>query len=153
MPWDIGGWELFVLAVIAIIVVGPKELPKMLRSLGRWMAKARVMARDFQRSFEDIAREAELDELRKEVNALRTDNPLAEIKRDLEKSIDPTLGPNDPSILDEFGGYDPSAMTSDDVPRLSKEKSNQDATTSEPSSNEKDEKNDEADGKQDQAQA
>lgn len=153
MPWDIGGWELFVLAAIAIVVVGPKELPKMLRSLGQWMAKARSMARDFQRSFEDIAREAELDELRKEVNALRTDNPLTEIKRDLEKSIDPTLGPDDPSILDEFGGYDPSAMTSDNVAKPSIEKSNQDATASEPSSNEKDEKKNEADGEQDQAQA
>lgn len=149
MPWDIGGWELFVLAAIAIVVVGPKELPKMLRSLGQWMAKARAMARDFQRSFEDIAREAELDELRKEVNALRTDNPLTEIKRDLEKSIDP----DDPSILDEFGGYDPSAMTSDNVAKPSIEKSNQDATASEPSSNEKDEKKNEADGEQDQAQA
>ena len=124
----------------------------MLRSLGQWMAKARAMARDFQRSFEDIAREAELDELRKEVNALRTDNPLAEIKRDLEKSIDPTLGPNDPSILDEFGGHDPSAMASDN-PKPSIDKSNQDIPASEPSSDDKDAKKEVADGKQDQAQA
>ena len=110
------------------------------------------MARDFQRSFEDIAREAELDELRKEVNALRTDNPLAEIKRDLEKSIDPTLGPNDPSILDEFGGHDPSAMESDN-PKPSIEKSNQDTPASEPSSDDKNAERKEADGDQDQAQA
>ena len=105
MPWDIGSWELLVLAVIAIIVVGPKELPKLLRSVGQWMAKARKMARQFQRSFDELARDSELDELRKGVNELKTGGPIGEIKRELEQSVDP--------IKREFGDHDPTATKAD----------------------------------------
>ena len=110
MPWDIGGWELFVLAVVTIIVVGPRELPAMLRSVGSWMSKARSMAREFQRSFDEMARETELDQLRKEVNDLRTNNPLSDLKKDLQRSIDPrdSIGAD---AIDEFGGEDPSATS------------------------------------------
>lgn len=67
----IGGGELVVIAVVALIVVGPKDLPKMLRQLGRFVGKMRNMADEFRSSFEDMARQSELDELRKEVDALR----------------------------------------------------------------------------------
>lgn len=61
--FDIGWSELLVIGALALIVVGPKDLPGMLRNLGRYMGKARSMAREFQRSMEDAAREADLSEL------------------------------------------------------------------------------------------
>ena len=66
------GWtEILILAAIAIVVVGPKDLPVLMRTIGRFVGKARALAREFQESFEEIAREAELDELRKENEKLR----------------------------------------------------------------------------------
>jgi sec-independent protein translocase protein TatB len=68
---DIGATELLVIAVVALIVVGPKDLPVLLRKLGQFMAKLRGMAADFRTSFDEMARQSELDELRKEVEAMR----------------------------------------------------------------------------------
>jgi sec-independent protein translocase protein TatB len=68
----IGGLEWVVIGVVALVVVGPERLPGLLRQLGKWVAKARGMANEFRASFEDMARQSELDELRKEVEALRT---------------------------------------------------------------------------------
>ena len=68
----IGGAEYLVIAVVALLVVGPERLPLLLRKLGKLVAKARGMANEFRNSFEDMARQSELDELRKEVEALRT---------------------------------------------------------------------------------
>jgi len=64
--------ELMIAAVVALIVVGPKDLPVLLRRLGQFMAKLRGMAAEFRASFDEMARQSELDELRKEVEALRT---------------------------------------------------------------------------------
>lgn len=63
--------ELLIAAVVALIVVGPKDLPILLRRLGQFMAKVRGMAAEFRASFDEMARQSELDELRKEVDALR----------------------------------------------------------------------------------
>lgn len=68
---DIGGLELLVIAAVALIVVGPKDLPVMLRKLGQFTAKVRGMANEFRASFDEMARQSELDELRKEVEAMR----------------------------------------------------------------------------------
>ncbi len=68
----IGSSELFVIAIVALIVVGPKDLPIMLRKLGQWVAKMRGMANEFRASFDEMARQSELDELRREVEALRS---------------------------------------------------------------------------------
>lgn len=66
------GWtEILIVAAIAIVVVGPKDLPILMRTIGRFVGKARALAREFQESFEEIAREAELEELRKENEKLR----------------------------------------------------------------------------------
>lgn len=70
--FDIGWSELLVVGVVALVVVGPKELPGLLRSLGRAMSTVRRMAGEFQGQFNEAMREAELDELRKEVGALRS---------------------------------------------------------------------------------
>lgn len=73
----IGGFEYLIIAAVALIVVGPERLPVMLRQLGKWVASMRRMANEFRSSFEDMARQSELDELRKEVEALRTGQTVA----------------------------------------------------------------------------
>jgi sec-independent protein translocase protein TatB len=67
----IGGMEYVVIAVVALLVVGPERLPAMLHKLGKLVAKARNMANEFRHSFDEMARQSELDDLRKEVEALR----------------------------------------------------------------------------------
>ncbi|MBL4690395.1 MAG: twin-arginine translocase subunit TatB [Rhodospirillales bacterium] len=62
--FDIGWQELFILAVIAIIVIGPKDLPRAIRTITKGLRKARSMARDLQESVDDVVREAELDDLK-----------------------------------------------------------------------------------------
>lgn len=67
-----GRWlEFVIVAVVALVFVGPKDLPVLLRKLGQFMAKVRSMAAEFRASFDEMARQSELDELRKEVEAMR----------------------------------------------------------------------------------
>lgn len=68
----IGGFELLVIGLVALLVVGPKDLPVLMRRVGQMLAKARAMANEFRTSFDEMARQSELDELRKEVEALRS---------------------------------------------------------------------------------
>lgn len=73
--FDIGWSELMLIGSLALIVVGPKELPRLLRTVGRYVGQARGMAREFQRSMEDAAREvdlAEMKELKETANELRS---------------------------------------------------------------------------------
>ncbi|MBO9543082.1 Sec-independent protein translocase protein TatB [Caulobacter sp.] len=69
---DIGGTELLVIAAVALIVVGPKDLPVLLRKLGQFVGRMRGMASEFRASFDEMARQSELDELRREVQAMRS---------------------------------------------------------------------------------
>jgi sec-independent protein translocase protein TatB len=75
----IGMPEIAVLLLLALIVVGPAELPKMMRTIGRFVNQARSMAKDFQRSFDEMGRESELADLRKEIENLKNANPANEI--------------------------------------------------------------------------
>ena len=95
----IGGLEYLVIGVVALLVLGPERLPVMLRKLGKMVAKARGMANEFRSSFDEMARQSELDDLRKEVEALRTgqgtvnlgaeaDAAFKDIKAELERPID-----------------------------------------------------------------
>lgn len=68
---EVGASELIVIAIVALIVVGPKDLPLLLRRFGQFMAKLRGMASEFRASFDEMARQSELDDLRKEVEAMR----------------------------------------------------------------------------------
>ncbi|MBI1263588.1 MAG: twin-arginine translocase subunit TatB [Alphaproteobacteria bacterium] len=82
----IGAPEILIIVILALVVVGPKDLPLMVRKAGRFMGKMRAMARDFQRSFDDLGREAELSELRKEIEAIKAANPMNEIRAELKKA-------------------------------------------------------------------
>ena len=79
----IGFSELLLLGLAALIIVGPKDLPMMMRRIGQFVGKGRAMAREFQAAFEDIARQSELDELRKEIEDLKRENTMKEAQDDL----------------------------------------------------------------------
>ncbi|MGE0718188.1 MAG: Sec-independent protein translocase protein TatB [Alphaproteobacteria bacterium] len=83
--FDIGWSELAVIAVVALVVIGPKDLPRVLRSVGQWVARARAVARDFQSSIDEMAREADLQDVKKQIDELRTTN-VADL---IEKHVDP----------------------------------------------------------------
>lgn len=87
--FDIGWSELLIIAAVAIIFVGPKDLPRMMRTIGRYVTKVRSMAREFQSSFEDLARETELEELRKEVTGIRdaATAPLKKLQQEIDKPV------------------------------------------------------------------
>jgi sec-independent protein translocase protein TatB len=87
---SLGFQEIVLLAVLALVVVGPKDLPLLFRKLGRWTAKLRGMAQEFRTGFDELARQAELDELKREVDALRRTTSIQDIGRELSKPL-PTL--------------------------------------------------------------
>lgn len=80
---EVGWSEMLVIAVVMIVVVGPKDLPGMLRTFGRTAAKLRGMAGDFQKQFNEALQEAELDDLKKSVDQLRGLNPKEQIRKHL----------------------------------------------------------------------
>ena len=71
-----GFTEFILIAIVALVVVGPKDLPVMMRKLGQLVAKGRAMANEFRAAFDDIARQAELDELRQEIEDLKNSNAV-----------------------------------------------------------------------------
>ena len=68
--FDIGWTELLVIGVVALIVIGPKDLPAMFHTLGRFTAKARSMAREFSRAMEDAAKESGMSDVTKDLRAV-----------------------------------------------------------------------------------
>ncbi len=87
---SLGFQEILLLAVLALVVIGPKDLPLMLRKLGRWTARLRGMAQEFRTGFDELARQAELDELKREVEALRRTTNLNSLANEITKPL-PTL--------------------------------------------------------------
>jgi sec-independent protein translocase protein TatB len=80
----VGGLELVVIAIVALIVVGPKDLPLLMRKVGQFVNRMRMMASEFRASFDEMARQSELDELRKEVEALRKGQIFDPLREDLD---------------------------------------------------------------------
>ncbi|WP_374684883.1 Sec-independent protein translocase protein TatB [Mesorhizobium sp. J428] len=80
---DVGWTEMLVIAIVMIVVVGPKDLPRMLRSFGRTTAKMRSMANDFRRQFDEALKEAELDDVKSSIDQLKGLNPASDIKKAL----------------------------------------------------------------------
>jgi len=88
--FDLFSWShILILLTVALVVVGPKDLPRLMNIAGRWAGKARNMANEFKRSFDDMARQSELDELRAEVEKLRSNDPVADFGRDIERTLNP----------------------------------------------------------------
>ena len=91
-----GATELILLAVVALIVVGPKDLPILMRKVGQWVGKMRGLAAEFRSSFDELARQSELDELRKEVEALRNTR-VPDILTNVHPTFDEVSAGLDPS--------------------------------------------------------
>jgi sec-independent protein translocase protein TatB len=92
--FDISWSELLLIGIVALIVIGPKELPGALRTLGQWMAKIRRMASEFQGQFQEAMREAEIDQLKKDMDEMAAKakdythfDPIEDVRRDIEKSV------------------------------------------------------------------
>ena len=89
--FDIGWSELVLIGVVALIAIGPKELPGVLRMVGQWMGKARKMAAEFQGQFQEAMREAEMADLKKsfdEVKEAATGfNPLTSLQKDVSDAL------------------------------------------------------------------
>jgi sec-independent protein translocase protein TatB len=91
--FDIGWSEILVIAVVAIVVIGPKDLPAALRAFGKWTGKMKRMARDFQSQFNEALREAELDDVKKMASDVRREiadatriDPMADLRKDVAKT-------------------------------------------------------------------
>lgn len=79
----IGFSEILLLGLAALIIIGPRDLPMMMRRIGQFVGKGRRMAREFQAAFDDIARQSELEELKKEISELRRSNAMTAAQQEL----------------------------------------------------------------------
>ncbi|MEE8294560.1 MAG: Sec-independent protein translocase protein TatB [Sphingomonadales bacterium] len=91
--FDIAGTELLLLILLAVIFVGPKDLPRLMRSLGAFVRKARMMARDFQRSLEDMANETDLADFKKQAQDIKKQalDAKKEVSDGLKPAVDPVI--------------------------------------------------------------
>ena len=108
--FDISWGELVIVGIVALVVIGPKELPTVLRTVGQWMAKMRRMASEFQGQFQEAMREAELVELKKQAEDLKSSvsdlgssvsdlgnlDPLADTQKQIESALDDAAKPELP---------------------------------------------------------
>src|SRR5436189_3076646 len=111
MFFDLGMSELLLIGVVALVFIGPKDLPKALRVAGFWVRKARTLSREFQSSVDQMIREAELEEIRQELKKATEFDLEKEIKQtvdptgDLAESIKP---PDLPDYFEEAEGPKPA---------------------------------------------
>lgn len=85
--FDIGWTEILVIVIVTVLVVGPKELPGMLRTIGKTVGNLRRMAGDFQGQFNDALREAELDEVKNTISDIRKLDPTTAVKDAVKKQL------------------------------------------------------------------
>jgi sec-independent protein translocase protein TatB len=104
---EVGALEVLVIAAIALIVVGPKDLPVLMRKLGAFLAKMRGMAAEFRASFDDLARQTELDELRREVEAMRGAQEHVAQAASRTLGLDDTMNEIDASLADRLHPPEP----------------------------------------------
>jgi sec-independent protein translocase protein TatB len=91
--FDISWGELLLIGVVALVFIGPKELPTVLRTVGQWMGKLRRMASEFQSQFHEAMREAEMSDLKKQVDEMTTQaqgyanfDPVSEVRKELDST-------------------------------------------------------------------
>jgi sec-independent protein translocase protein TatB len=108
--FDIGWSEFVVIAVVALIAIGPKELPGVLRMIGQWMGKARKMAAEFQGQFQEAMREAEMadikksfDEVREAATGLTSGNIMTSLQKDVGDALRIDDKPVDAQVASAIG--------------------------------------------------
>ncbi|MDQ0463809.1 sec-independent protein translocase protein TatB [Caulobacter ginsengisoli] len=111
---DLSFSHILIVAAVALIVVGPKDLPVLLRKVGQFVARMRGMAAEFRSSFDEMARQSELDELRKEVAAMRSgqygaSSVMGSDATEMFNDIDATLRGGDVSFSPAMAQYEPPA--------------------------------------------
>ncbi len=84
---DIGSWEFLLVILLGIVVIGPKELPGVIRSVGHWVRRAKSLAREFQGGLEEIARETEIDKFKDDLESELGDTNS--IGQDIADAVDP----------------------------------------------------------------
>lgn len=82
--FDLGWAELLLVAVVALIVIGPKDLPQAMRLVRQWLRKARSLTREFQSGIDDLAKQADLDDVKAEIKAMAEYNPEGELRESLD---------------------------------------------------------------------
>ena len=95
--FDFSWSELALIGVVALVVIGPKDLPRVMRTVGLWVGKARTIAREFQSSLDQMIRESELEEMRKSVERASNLNLAHEIERTIDPASELQKGLEPPS--------------------------------------------------------
>ena len=122
--FDIGWSELVVIAVVALIAIGPKELPGVLRMVGQWMGKARKMAAEFQGQFQEAMREAEMadlkktfDEVKEAASGLASNNIMTSLQKDVGEAL--KIDDIDKPAIEPPAASTDALATSSDAPATS----------------------------------
>ena len=122
--FDLGWSKLLILAVVAIVVVGPKELPGLLRTLGRLVAQLRRQAGEFRAHFDEAMRDTELQQIRQDIQAIKSDaeaslrgigRTLDEDMKAAEKSLEPALNGTEQKAVAGTAAAAASAATADKI--------------------------------------
>ncbi len=121
--FDISWTEFLLIGVVALIVIGPKELPAVLRTLGQWTRRVRSMAADFQGQFQEAMREAEMADLKKQVDDIANDiksyDPLKDVRADVEaagKDIQSSLEEKPALMTEAPQSLAPDAVATGEAP-------------------------------------
>ena len=88
--FDIGGWEFLLIIMLALLIIGPKDLPLAIRTITQWMRKARSLAQEFQYNLDDIATQAEIDKVKTDLVA---DTGFSDMKTEIEESLKAEIDP------------------------------------------------------------
>jgi sec-independent protein translocase protein TatB len=126
--FDIGWSEFLVIAVVALIAIGPKELPGVLRMVGQWMGKARKMAAEFQGQFQEAMREAEMadlkdsfDEVKKAASGFSGSNIMTSLQKDVSESLridgvdKPAVSTDTPAISTDTPAISPEGVVTSNI--------------------------------------
>src|SRR5579883_3148004 len=127
--FDFAWSEIALIAVVALVVIGPKDLPRVMRTVGYWVGRARAVAREFQSSVDQMIREAELEDVRKQVEDAtkldlpneiqKTVDPTGELQQSLSESVVPAETPPAPLPADQPVALAPPAETPPAAPEES----------------------------------